>query len=275
MPLVKGQPQYDEDVPQTNQPQANRAALPADHPSSGNYKTLEVRDLHVSYGSVKALTGIDFTGETGKIYAILGMNGSGKSTFFKAIMGIVKPHRGEISVCGTDSLRARKSGLVGYVPQSEEIDHHFPLSVQDVVMMGRYCFMGPLRIARKADREAVDHALEVVGLTHLRDRRIGALSGGQRKRAFVARAVAQGAQLMLLDEPFAGVDFTSQEVITELLVKLAADGKTLLVSTHDLESARGFADEAALLNRTIVAHGQPEEMLRPANLARAFTKVGN
>lgn len=237
-------------------------------------QTLQVTNLHVSYGSVKALTGVDFEAEAGKIYAILGMNGSGKSTFFKAIMGIVKPSRGNISICDTDSLKARKTGLVGYVPQSEEIDHHFPLSVQDVVMMGRYCFMGPLRIARQTDREAVDHALEVVGLSHLRNRRIGALSGGQRKRAFVARAVAQGAHLMLLDEPFAGVDFTSQEVITELLVQLAQEGKTLLVSTHDLDSVKGFAYEAALLNRTIVAQGKPADMLQPQILARAFTKVG-
>lgn len=246
------------------------ANLETDTPSS-----LQVRDLCVSYGPVTALTGVDFTAERGRIYALLGMNGSGKSTFFKSIMGIVKPQSGSIQVCGTNSLVARKHGVVGYVPQNEEIDHHFPLSVKEVVMMGRYCFLGPLRRPRQTDREAVAHALEIVGLTQLQDRRIGALSGGQRKRAFVARAVAQGAQLMLLDEPFAGVDYTSQAVITDLLTQLAATGKTLLVSTHDLGSIRDFADEAALLNRTIVAHGNPNDMLRPQNLARAFTKVGD
>lgn len=242
--------------------------------ASSGEATLQVRDVHVAYGPVKALTGINFTAYPEKIYAVLGMNGSGKSTFFKSIMGIVHTSSGQITVCGTDSLKARKSGLVGYVPQSEEIDHHFPLSVEDVVMMGRYCFMGPLRRARHADREAVNEALEVVGLQDLRKRRIGALSGGQRKRAFVARAVAQGAKVMLLDEPFAGVDFTSQAVITDLLKDLAKAGKTLLVSTHDIESSKEFADEAILLNRKIVAQGPPADMVKPQNLARAFTQVG-
>ncbi|MDO5724306.1 MAG: metal ABC transporter ATP-binding protein [Flaviflexus sp.] len=234
---------------------------------------LVAENLVVNYGSVRALTGLSLTVHTG-ICAIAGMNGSGKSTFFKSVMGMVPLTEGSIEICGHDSLTARKSGLVGYVPQSEDIDHHFPLSVEDVVMMGRYCFMGPLRRARSADRAAVDNALDVVGLSKLRDRPIGALSGGQRKRAFVARAVAQGARLMLLDEPFAGVDYTSQEVIIELLIDLAKSDTAMLVTTHDLESIHTFADEVALLNREIVGRGSPEEVLTKDRLVKAFTDGG-
>lgn len=232
---------------------------------------LSVKDLHVNYGKVEALTGLSLEVTKGRVCGIVGMNGSGKSTFFKSVMGMVAYSRGEITVCGRSSLDARKSGLVGYVPQNEEIDHNFPISVANVVMMGRYCFMGPLRRPKSGDYQAVDHALEVVGLSDLRDRPIGALSGGQRKRAFVARAVAQGAQLMLLDEPFAGVDFTSEQVIVDLLRSLADSGTTLLVSTHDLNSIPTFADEVALLNRVIVGRGDPHETLTKENLMRAFT----
>lgn len=234
--------------------------------------TLVVRDLRVSYGKVQALTGLSLEVGSQTICAIVGMNGSGKSTFFKSIMGMVPLQSGSITVCGQGSLTARKKGLVGYVPQNEDIDHHFPLSVYDVVMMGRYSFMGWMRRSRKEDQEAVENALEVVGLSKLRNRPIGALSGGQRKRAFVARAVAQGAEIMLLDEPFAGVDYTSEDVIIGLLRQLADNGATLLVSTHDLASIPRFADEVALLNRKIVGRGTPEEALQQENLVQAFTE---
>lgn len=139
-------------------------------------------------------------------------------------------------------------------------------------MMGRYGLMGPLRRPRDIDREAVANALDVVGLTELAQRPIGALSGGQRKRAFVARAVAQGAELMLLDEPFAGVDYTSAGVITDLLQDLAKSGTTMLVSTHDLTTIPDFADEVALLNRRIVGRGEPRATLNADNLKAAFTQ---
>ncbi|WP_040313046.1 metal ABC transporter ATP-binding protein [Gleimia coleocanis] len=233
---------------------------------------LKAEDVRVSYGKVEALQGASLTLESGKICALIGMNGSGKSTFFKAIMGIVPTSSGCISLCGQESLTARKQGLVGYVPQNEEIDHHFPLSIEEVVMMGRYCFMGPLRRPKPADYEAVDQALESVGLQDLRKRPIGALSGGQRKRAFVARAISQGAKLMLLDEPFAGVDYTSEQSITELLIELAAQNTALLVSTHDINSIPNYAHEVALLNRTIIAKGEPTTTLTAENLVKAFTE---
>lgn len=232
---------------------------------------LDVQGVHVSYGDVRALTGIDFSIEPGKICAIVGMNGSGKSTFFKSIMGLVTISQGTIMVSGQEPKLARKAGKIGYVPQNEEIDPRFPLSIYDVVMMGRYGLMGPRRKPSQTDKDAVAKALDVVGLTGLENRPIGALSGGQRKRAFVARAVAQGAEVMLLDEPFAGVDFTSAAVITELLQRLARSGTTLLVSTHDLSTIPDFADEVALLNRKIVGRGEPTATLSQHNLALAFT----
>jgi manganese transport system ATP-binding protein len=185
-------------------------------------------------------------------------------------MGTVKPDRGSVAIAGMTPRQARRAGIVGYVPQSEEVDWSFPLSVHDVVMMGRYGFQGFTRRVRPADRDAVAEALDRVELADLADRRIGALSGGQRKRAFVARGLAQGADVLLLDEPFAGVDRRSEATITDLLRGLADGGATVLVSSHDLEALPGLADEAILLLRCVLLHGTPDEALAPEQLARAF-----
>ncbi|MBF6296987.1 metal ABC transporter ATP-binding protein [Nocardia amamiensis] len=231
---------------------------------------IEVRDVTVRYGDVLALDGVDLALDSGRVCGLIGMNGSGKSTLFKSIMGLVQPDRGTVRINGDAPVAARRAGVLGYVPQSEDVDWSFPLSVRDVVMTGRYGRMGFTRRPRKADREAVAHALERVELTDLADRQIGQLSGGQKKRAFVARGLAQGATVLLLDEPFAGVDKRSEATITTLLRELAADGATILVSTHDLNALPGLADEAVLLMRTVLAHGDPDSVLRPENLARAF-----
>ncbi|WP_022892794.1 metal ABC transporter ATP-binding protein [Agromyces subbeticus] len=231
---------------------------------------LEVRDVTVHYGEVLALDGASLRLERGIVCGLVGMNGSGKSTLFKVIMGMVKPDRGSVQILGGSPKEARKVGAVGYVPQNEDVDWAFPVSVRDVVMMGRYGFQGFTRRPRTADREAVDAALERVELTALADRSIGELSGGQRKRAFVARGLAQGAEVLLLDEPFAGVDKRSEATVTELLRELAADGRTVLVSSHDLHALPGLADEAVLLMRRVLMHASPAEVLRPENLARAF-----
>ncbi|MDO4666197.1 MAG: metal ABC transporter ATP-binding protein [Actinomycetaceae bacterium] len=233
---------------------------------------LTVRDLRVSYGPVRALTGASLGVSAGTIMAIVGMNGSGKSTFFNAIMGRVPTENGEITVCGKSAPYARRAGLVGYVPQNDGIDKNFPITVREVVMMGRYGKMNWTRRPRKEDEDATTAALEMVGLTNLADRPIGALSGGQRKRAFVARALAQGARVMLLDEPFAGVDFTSERVIVELLKKMAKNGTSLLVSTHDLASIPRFADEVALLNRKVHLVADPQTALQDDNLVKAFSE---
>lgn len=231
---------------------------------------IEVRDVTVHYGSVLALDAVDLTVESGRVCGLIGMNGSGKSTLFKTIMGLIAPDRGTVRIDGGAPAAARKAGVVGYVPQGEDVDWSFPLSVRDVVTTGRYGRMGFTRRARRSDREAVDHALERVELTELADRQIGQLSGGQRKRAFVARGIAQGATVLLLDEPFAGVDKRSEATITGLLRELAADGATVLVSTHDLHALPGLADEAVLLMRKVLMHGDPDEALRPESLALAF-----
>jgi len=231
---------------------------------------LDVHGITVHYGDVLALDDVSLTLGRGTICGLIGMNGSGKSTLFKAIMGNVRPDRGSVSIAGMSPRQARRAGVVGYVPQSEEVDWSFPLSVHDVVMMGRYGFQGFTRRPRRADREAVAEALDRVELSDLADRRIGALSGGQRKRAFVARGLAQGAGLLLLDEPFAGVDRRSEATITDLLRELADGGATVLVSSHDLEALPRLADEAILLLRRVLLHGTPAEALQPEQLARAF-----
>ncbi|GAB4588248.1 metal ABC transporter ATP-binding protein [Nocardia sp. IFM 10818] len=231
---------------------------------------IEVSGVSVRYGDVLALENVDMSLGSGRVCGLIGMNGSGKSTLFKTIMGLVEPGRGSVRINGGTPKAARRAGILGYVPQAEDVDWTFPLSVRDVVMTGRYGHMGWTRRPRRADRDAVEHALERVELTELADRQIGQLSGGQKKRAFVARGLAQGATVLLLDEPFAGVDKRSEATITTLLRELAADGATILVSTHDLHALPGLADEAVLLMQTVLAHGDPDEVLLPENLARAF-----
>ena len=187
-----------------------------------------VENVTVHYGEVLALDSASLTLDAARICGLIGMNGSGKSTLFKVIMGMIKPDAGRVLISGQSPAKARKEGGIGYVPQSEDVDWQFPLSVRDVVMMGRYGHQGFTRRPSKADRAAVDLALDRVELSEFADRQIGQLSGGQKKRAFVARGIAQGATMMLLDEPFAGVDKRSEATITRLLRELAADGCTIL-----------------------------------------------
>lgn len=231
---------------------------------------IQVEDVTVHYGQVLALDGASVTLEPGRVCGLVGMNGSGKSTLLKTIMGAVSPDRGTVRVGGTSSAQARKSGILGYVPQSEDVDWSFPLSVKDVVLTGRYGHMGMTRRPRRADHEAVEEALARVELTDHADRQIGQLSGGQKKRAFVARGIAQEATILLLDEPFAGVDKRSEATISRLLRELASHGATILVSTHDLQSLPDLADEAILFLRRVLLHGRPADVLQPDNLAMAF-----
>lgn len=241
-----------------------------DHTAASPAPALEVRNLTVRYGEVLALDSASFALARGRVCGLVGMNGSGKSTLFKAIMGMIRPDAGSVLIDGDPPARARGDGRIGYVPQSEDVDWAFPVSVRDVVMMGRYGHLGISRRPRRADREAVDRALERVELSDYADRQIGRLSGGQRKRAFVARGIAQGATTLLLDEPFAGVDKRSEATITRLLKELANDGHTILVSTHDLHALPALADEAVLLMRRVLMQGAPEAVLQPEALALAF-----
>ncbi|BBE48985.1 manganese transport system ATP-binding protein [Rhodococcus erythropolis] len=233
-------------------------------------EAIRVENVSVHYGEVHALDHVDLTLNSGSVCGLIGMNGSGKSTLFKVIMGMIKPDNGSVRIAGLDAAAARKSGRVGYVPQSEDVDWTFPISVRDVVMMGRYGHLGFLRRPRRADREAVAEALERVELTEFADRQIGQLSGGQKKRAFVARGIAQDASILLLDEPFAGVDKRSEATISTLLRELASDGRSILVSTHDLHAVPKLCDEAVLLMRKVLVHSDPDTVLQPENLALAF-----
>lgn len=231
---------------------------------------ISLHDVTVRYGEVQALDHATVDIASGRVCGLVGMNGSGKSTLFKSIMGLVRPDFGSVLVNSKNPAIARKSGGIGYVPQSEDVDWSFPLSVRDVVMTGRYGNMGFTRRARTADETAVHEALERVELTQYADRQIGQLSGGQKKRTFVARGIAQGAKVLLLDEPFSGVDKRSEATITRLVRELASDGATVLVSTHDLHALPDLADEAILLMRRVLLHASPQEILRPENLALAF-----
>jgi manganese/iron transport system ATP-binding protein len=220
-----------------------------------------------------ALTDASFAIPRGTITALVGVNGAGKSTLFKAIMGFVPVARGTIRLLGLPVRDALRRNLVAYVPQSEEVDWSFPVLVEDVVMMGRYGHMGILRRPSALDRAKVDQALARVGLTDLRLRQIGELSGGQKKRVFLARALAQEGRIILLDEPFTGVDVKTEEQIVALLRDLRAEGHVMLVSTHNLGSVPEFCDRTILVKGTVLAHGPTETIFTRDNLERAFGGV--
>ena len=236
--------------------------------------SISVRGLAVTYASgLTAVQDASFELDPGSICALVGVNGSGKSTIFKAIMGFVKPAAGEIRLCGRPVEEAIRRNIVAYVPQSEEIDWNFPVLVGDVVMMGRYGHMNFLRMPSRADRYKVDAALERVGMSDFRERQIGELSGGQKKRVFLARALAQEGRIILLDEPFTGVDVKTETAIIGLLRELRTAGHLMLISTHNLGSVPDFCDQVVLLNRTVLAAGPTRQVFTQANLERAFGGV--
>ncbi|MCB2053607.1 MAG: manganese/iron ABC transporter ATP-binding protein [Geminicoccaceae bacterium] len=233
-----------------------------------------VRDLTVVYrNGHTALFDASFAIPRGTVTALVGVNGAGKSTLFKAIMGFLPAARGEIVLLGRTVRQALRERLVAYVPQAEEVDWAFPVLVEDVVMMGRYGHMGFLRRPSRADEEAVDRALERVNMTGQRRRQIGELSGGQRKRVFLARALAQDGRVILLDEPFTGVDVKTEDQIVALLRELRAEGRVMLVSTHNLGSVPEFCDRTILVKGTVIAHGTTDRVFTRENLERAFGGV--
>ncbi|MCY4336586.1 MAG: manganese/iron ABC transporter ATP-binding protein [Litoreibacter sp.] len=235
---------------------------------------LSAKGITVTYrNGHTALTDASFELPTGTIAALVGVNGSGKSTLFKAIMGFVPTASGEISVLGGTVKDALKSNVVAYVPQAEEVDWSFPVLVEDVVMMGRYGHMGFLRIPKPADHRAVEDALERVGMSGYRKRQIGELSGGQKKRVFLARALAQDSKVILLDEPFTGVDVQTEDEIIALLRDMRDEGRVMLVSTHNLGSVPEFCDRTILIKGTVLDYGPTEEIFTSKNLERAFGGV--
>ena len=235
---------------------------------------LNVTNVSVAYGNGhRALHDATFHLSGGTICALVGVNGSGKSTLFKSIMGFVQPASGTVRINDLPVKAVLKQHLVAYVPQAEEVDWQFPVSVQDVVMMGRYGAMNFLRIPRAADKLAVEESLRRVSMWDYRDRQIGELSGGQKKRVFLARALAQGGRIILLDEPFTGVDVKTEEAIIALLRELRAAGCIILVSTHNLGSVPEFCDQVVLINKTVLAYGATAEVFTEQNLTLAFGGV--
>ena len=233
--------------------------------------TIVVSDVTVTYrNGHTALHDASFSVPGGSIAALVGVNGSGKSTLFKALMGFVRLASGSISVLGMPTRQALRQSLVAYVPQSEEVDWNFPVLVRDVVMMGRYGKMSFLRIPSQEDKKQVASALARVGLTELAHRQIGELSGGQKKRVFLARALAQQGRVMLLDEPFTGVDIKTENAIIELLRQLREEGHLILVSTHNIASVPDFCDRVVLINRTVMASGPLETTFTHQNLENTF-----
>lgn len=232
---------------------------------------IEAQNLTVVYrnGNV-ALEDANFHIPTSTICALVGVNGSGKSTLFKAIMGFVPIANGTVSILGHPAGKALTPNTVAYVPQNEEVDWNFPVLVEDVVMMGRYGHMGLFRIPSKLDRLKVDKSLDKVGMSEYRKRQIGELSGGQKKRVFLARALAQEGKVILLDEPFTGVDVNSEDAIIELLRSLRDAGHVILVSTHNLGSVPQFCDQVILINRTVLDYGETESVFTQSNLHKAF-----
>ena len=235
---------------------------------------LDVKNITVTYkNGHTAIHDTSFSLPQGTITALVGVNGSGKSTLFKSIMGFVSLASGSVEILGMPVKKALKSNQVAYVPQSEEIDWNFPVLVEDVVMMGRYGHMNIFRHAKQKDHQMVEMALSRVGMESFRERQIGELSGGQKKRVFLARALAQESQIVLLDEPFTGVDVRTEEQIMALLREMRSEGKVILVSTHNLGSVPEFCDRAVLINRTILASGTTKSVFTQENLQLAFGGV--
>lgn len=228
---------------------------------------LQLQNVTVRFGENTALHGIDLQINRGDQVAVVGPNGAGKSTFFNVIAGIIKPDRGSVRIGGSGP---GKHICIGYVPQRNRIDWRFPVTVADVVMMGRVAQIGLLRWPRRQDRERVQAALEQVGMAAFAKRQIGELSGGQQQRVFLARVLAQEAELLLMDEPLSGLDSPSQEAILAVLDQLRRQAITVLVATHDLNQAAEHFPTILLLNRRLVALGPPTEVLTPERLMLAY-----
>lgn len=230
---------------------------------------LQVHHLHAGYpGHRQAIQDVSFNVNRGERLAVIGPNGAGKSTLFKALAGIIPHTSGDVSTYGLDCRTSHT--MIGYVPQYEDVDWQFPATVYDVVMMGRVRKIGWLRFPRKVDRDGVYDALEQVGMAHLANRQIGQLSGGQKRRVFIARALVQETDIILLDEPFSGVDITSEDEIMETLEHLNSTGITIILSTHDLQTASTRFDRLMLLNQQLIAIGKAEDVFTPENLRRAY-----
>lgn len=233
--------------------------------------SISVEGVTVRYNNGHtAIHNISFQLQGGTTCALVGINGSGKSTLFKTLMGLIRPQKGQITLCHQPIKKALKQNLIAYVPQSEEVDWQCPVSVYDVVMMGRYGYMNLLRIPTALDKQEVYQAMERLGIAALAQRQIGELSGGQKKRVFLARALAQKSKIILLDEPFTGVDVQTENAIMALLAELRKDGYLILVSTHNLGAVPDYCDQVIMINQTVLAQGKTENTFTQKNLELVF-----
>lgn len=231
---------------------------------------LDVHNISVSYGKVSALSDMSFSINCGHTMAIMGPNGAGKSTLIKVIAGLVKPDDGSVLWNKEPMMPAK--GEIAYLPQRSEVDWTFPLTVQALVEMGRYPALGPWKRFSKHDRQIVEKSLETMNLTELKDRQIGELSGGQQQRVFLARALAQEAHLLLLDEPFTGLDSPSSQALGDLLRQLAQEGRLVIASHHDLNTASKIFDHVLLIDRRKIAFGASEAVLTPDQISHTFNR---
>lgn len=229
---------------------------------------IDVANLTVSYGPKPALLDVSFRIEKGLLVGVIGPNGAGKSTLIKAILGFVQKDMGSVAIMGKPAEQAK--GLVAYVPQRGAVDWNFPTRVQDVAMMGRYGHIPWYKNPAPEDYEIVDNALEMVRMSDFRNRQIGQLSGGQQQRVFMARALAQGSDILLLDEPFAGVDAATERAILDVLERARAAGRTLVVVHHDLATASEYFDRLLLIKQRLYAYGPPEMVLQEELLSEVY-----
>ncbi len=233
---------------------------------------IDIHQLTVNYEKTSALWDINVSIPKGSLVGIIGPNGAGKSTLLKALLGLVKPLSGNVHFFGKPFNKIKEK--IAYVPQKGSIDWDFPITVFDVVLMGRFVKLRGLKWYTKADKQAARRMLDCLEMGDLSDRQISALSGGQQQRLFIARALLQEADILLLDEPFAAVDKATEDIIIRLLKKLREEGKTILVVHHDLNTAPHHFDQALLLNTSLVAYGNVEETLTPRNLSLAYGQRG-
>ena len=229
---------------------------------------ISVEGLSVSYGKKRVLTNIYLHVEEGKVIGVLGPNGAGKSTLFKAMLGLIELNSGVVKIFGKDISEVRRR--IAYVPQRDEVDWTFPATVRDVVLMGRYPAKTIWQRMDAVDHQKATDAMEELSITDLAHRQIGALSGGQQQRVFLARALCQEADILLLDEPFVGVDITTEEHIIRVLRKLAKEGKTLLVVHHDLPTVPAYFNQVILINQRLIAYGDTETTFVKENIAKTY-----
>lgn len=229
---------------------------------------IDISGLSVSYDKKRVLSNIYLKLPVGKVIGLIGPNGAGKSTLFKAVLGLIESNSGSIEIFGEPVQTGRRR--IAYIPQRDEVDWQFPAKVLDIVLMGRYPYKKWYQPLDQTDRKYASDAMELLGISDLEARQIGELSGGQQQRVFIARALCQGADIFLLDEPFVGVDILTEQKIISILKQLASEGKTMLVVHHDLSSVEEYFDEVVMLNHRLIASGPTEETFTKANISATY-----